>query len=337
MNFRRSEGMKAVVWERYGDSRGLKFKEVDKPVAKIDEVLIKIQATTVSTGDTEMRGLKFSLLLKTMIRLYMGILKPRNKILGQELVGRIETVGEQVKTYKVGDQVVATTGFKFGGYAEYICLKPSSDMVTMTLKPEFLSVYEAAALPVAGMEVYHYLELANLKKGDHILINGAAGSFGTFATQLAKFYGAEVTGVDTVEKFEVLNLTGADHCIDYRGDSFYNNKEQYDVIFDIVGKTQFKKSLKCLKADGRYIFATPRFKYKLQHRLIKPSNKRVIFELSKPNNIMLNIAVQLVKEVPIKIYVDRVMSLEEVPKAHDFIEKGLKKGNLVIHVSDDSE
>ncbi len=329
--------MKAVVWEKYGDSSGLIYKEVEKPVPKKDQVLIKIHGTTVSRGDTEMRGLQFSWLLKTMIRLYMGSIKPRNMILGQELSGTIEALGEDVKTYKPGDKVIATTGFKFGGYAEYICLNPSSDMVTMALKPDSLSFHEAAALPVAGMEAYHYLELADLKKGDHILINGGGGSFGSFAIQLAKFYGAKVTGVDAVEKFDILKDAGADECIDFHGDSFYKNLDQYDVIFDIVGKTNFRKSLKCLKEDGRYIFATPRSKYKLQRHFQSTGNKKIIFDLSKPSNQLLNRAIQLVKEVPIKIYIDKVMPLKEVPKAHDYIEKGLKKGNLVIHVSDEDK
>lgn len=326
--------MKAVVWEKYGDPSGLVYRDVDKPVPKKEEVLIKIHATTVSTGDTEMRGLKFSPLLKMMIRLYFGVFKPHKIILGQELVGTIESVGEDVKDYKTGDLVIATTGFKFGGYGVYIAIDPSSDMVTIIHKPDFLEIHEAAAMPVAGMEAYHYLKLAQLKKGHHILINGAAGSFGTFAVQLAKHYGATVTAVDSADKFDVLRKMGADYLIDYRTDSFYKNKETYDVIFDIVGRSHFRKSLRCIKTQGTYIFATPRAHYKVQ-RLVTPLGKRkVLFDLSKPNNQLLKDVLQLVKEVPIQIYVDRVMSLDEVPKAHEYIEKGLKKGNLVIHVSD---
>lgn len=326
--------MKAVVWEKYGDVRGLVYREVDKPVAKVNEVLIKIHATTVSTGDTEMRGLKFSTLLKLMIRVYMGIVKPRNIILGQELVGTIESVGEDVKDFKVGELVIATTGFKFGGYGEYIAINPSSDMTTMVHKPDFLNIYEAAAMPVAGMEAYHYIKLAQLEKGDHILINGAAGSFGTFAVQLAKHYGAVVTAVDAEEKIDILRELGADHLIDYRTDSFYKNIETYDVIFDVVGRSHFRKSLRCLRPQGAYIFATPRAHYKFQ-RLITPiGTRKVIFDLSKPDDQLLNDTLELVKEVPIKICVDRVMLLSEVPQAHEYIEKGQKKGNLVIHVSD---
>lgn len=326
--------MKAVVWNRYGDSSGLVYQEVPRPVIKKEEVLIKIHATTVSTGDTEMRALKFSPLLKVMIRLYMGILSPKKRILGQELVGTIEAVGDGVKTFKVGDLVIATTGFKFGCYSEYIALNPSSEMVTMCLKPDFLDLHEAAAMPVAGMEAYHYIELAKLKAGDHILINGAAGSFGTFALQLAKHYGAVVTAVDAVEKFDVLREMGADYLMDYRSDSFYDHNQTYDVIFDIVGRSHFRKTLKCLKPQGSYIFAPPRAHYKFQRMVTPLGERRVLFDLSKPSNNLLEAALQLVKEVPITIVIDRVMQLSEVPQAHDYIESGIKKGNLVIHISD---
>lgn len=325
--------MYAIVWKKYGKPAGLKYKEVEKPSPADDEVLIKIHATTVTAGDTEMRGLKFTFLLTLMIRLYMGFFKPRQKILGQELVGTIETVGTEVTKFKVGDKVIATTGFKFGGYAEYICLKRIPDMGTMVLKPDFLSIYEAAALPIAGMEALHYLQLGNIKKGEHILINGAAGSFGTFAIQLAKYYGAEVTAVDALEKFDVLESAGADHLIDYQSDSFYKHKNTYDIIFDIVSNSNFKKSLKCLKENGRYVFATPKLTYKLKSRFSKLGSKQVLFTLSKQSNSDLNKVIQLVKEARIKIYIDRVMLLKEVPKAHEYIEAGHKKGNLVIQVS----
>ena len=325
--------MRAVVWEKYGKPIGLKYREVEKPSPTKDEVLIRIDATTVSTGDTEMRGLKFTFLIRVMIRLYMGILKPRKKILGQELVGTIEAVRSEVSTFKVGDRVIATTGFKFGGYAEYICLRPHSDMGTMVMKPSFISDYEAAALPVAGMEVLHYLQLGKIKKGEHILINGAAGSFGTFAIQLAKYYEAEVTAVDALEKFEVLVDAGADHLIDYNSDSYYKNKDTYDIIFDIVSNTNFKKSLNCLKAKGRYVFVTPKPMYKLKRRLCKLGSKQVLFTLSKPSNFELENVIKLVKEASIKIYIDKVLSLEEIPEAHEYIEKGYKKGNLVVKVS----
>lgn len=325
--------MYAIILKKYGKPTGLKYEEVEKPSPADDEVLVKIHATTVTAGDTEMRGLKFTFLLALMIRLYMGFFKPRHKILGQELVGTIETVGTEVTKFKVGDMVVATTGFKFGGYAEYICLKSTPDMGTMVLKPDFLSIDEAAALPVAGMEVLHYLQLGKIKKGEHILINGAAGSFGLFAIQLAKYYGAEVTAVDALEKFDVLESSGADHLVDYQSDFFYKHKNTYDIIFDIVSNSDFKKSLKCLKENGRYVFATPKSTYKLKSRFSKLGSKQVLFTLSKQSNSDLNKVIQLVKEARIKIYIDRVMPLNEVAKAHEYIEAGHKKGNLVIGVS----
>ena len=328
--------MRAIVWKKYGKPSGLKYEEIDKPVQADDEVLIRIDATTVTAGDTEMRGLKFSLFLRLMIRLYMGFFKPKNKILGQELVGTIVAIGINVKEFKVGDRVIATTGFKFGGYAEYICLNPKSSMGTMVLKPDFLTDFEAAALPVAGMEALHYLKLGDIKRGEHVLINGAAGSFGMFAIQLAKHYGAEVTAVDAAQKFDVLKQAGADHLIDYQTESYYEKKNTYDVIFDIVSISKFKESLACLKENGRYIFATPKSKYKLKSRLSSLGSKQVLFTLSKQSNTQLEEVIELVKEVPIKIYIDRVMSLEEVPKAHEYIENGLKKGNLVIQVSNNN-
>lgn len=326
--------MKAVVLERYGGPRGLKYKEVPSPVPKADEVLIKIHATTVTRGDAEMRGLKFPIVLSLLIRVYMGFFKPRNIILGQELCGTIIEAGPEVKDYKVGDQVIATTGFKFGTYAEFICLKPSSDMMTIGLKPESLSPNEAAALPVAGMEALHYLSLGKIQKGDHILINGAAGSFGTFAVQLAKFYGAIVTAVDAQDKLDYLRSIGADHCLDYTGQSFYENIKTYDIIFDVVGKTLFSKTIDCLKEEGRYIIAVPRFSHKIMRKFKNMGHKKVLLDLSKPSDSDLKKVIDLVVEAPIKIVIDRVMTLEEIPQAHDIIEGDIKKGNLVIGISE---
>ncbi len=238
--------MKAIVWTEYGPPDVLRLKEVEKPAPKDNEVLVKIHATTVTTGDCEMRSLKFPLWLSLPMRIYAGISRPsRIKIIGQEMAGEVEAVGKEVKRFKPGDPVFAALGFGMGAYAEYICLpeEPGEMGGALAIKPSNMTYEQAAAVPVGGIEAQHFLRRANIQSGEKVLIIGAGGSIGTYAVQLARHFGAEVTAVDSAGKLDMLRSIGAGRVIDYTQEDFTQSGETYDVIFDVVGKSSFSRSL----------------------------------------------------------------------------------------------
>ena len=223
-----------------------------KPTPKDNEVLIRVYATTVTAGDCEIRRFQIPILFWLPVRLHMGLRKPRIKILGQEIAGEIEAVGKEVTQFKKGDQVFAPTEMSLGAYAQYICL-PST--CVMAVKPTNMTYAEAATVPLGGLNALHFLRKGNIQSGQKVLINGAGGSIGTFAVQLAKYFGAEVTGVDSTEKLDMLSSIGADRVIDYTQEDFTKNGQTYDVIFDVAGKSSFSRSVKSLNQNGRYLLA----------------------------------------------------------------------------------
>lgn len=326
--------MKAIVWTAYGAPDVLQLQEIVKPTPKDNEVLIRIRASTVTAGDVEMRKLSFPLWLALPLRLYAGIRRPhRITSLGQELAGEVEAVGKSVTKFSPGDAVFGSTGFGFGGYAEYICLPENRDDAVLELKPENMSFEEAAAVPTGGLEALHFLRKATIQPGQTVLINGAGGTIGTFGVQLAKHYGAEVTGVDKPEKFEMLRGLGADHCIDYTREDFSQRAEKYDVILDVIGKGTFGRCMRALKPDGCYLVANSRLSQFFRSLLIRlSSNKRIVFATTTQSSGDLLLLRELIEAGDIKTVIDRTFSLEQAADAHRYVETGGKVGNVIISV-----
>ena len=333
--------MKAIVWKNYGSPDVLQLTEVAKPTPKANEVLIKIYATTVTAGDSEARKLKMPILIRLPMRMYVGLRKPKRiTILGQELAGEIEAIGKDVKRFKAGDQVFGTTGLGFGAYAEYICLPEKSAMGVLATKPANMTYEEAAAVPTGGLEALHFIRKGNTLasvRGEKVLIIGAGGSIGTFAVQLAKYFGAEVTAVDSTGKLEMLCSIGADHVIDYTQEAFTRNGEAYDVIFDVPGKSSFSGSIRSLKPNGRYLLANPGLSHTLQGPWTSMrSGKKVIFGAASQKIEDLIFLRDLIEAGQIKAVIDRRYSLEQIAEAHRYVEGGSKKGHVVITIGDPS-
>lgn len=329
--------MKAIVWTKYGSPEVLQLQKVEKPIPRDHEVLINVHAATVTAGDCEARGLKFPIWLSLPMRLYVGFRKPtRIVILGQELSGEIEAVGKDVTRFKQGDPVFGTTGFAFGAYAEYACLPAESEDGVLAIKPENISSEEAAATPTGGLEALHFLRLANIQPGETVLINGAGGSIGTVGVQLAKYYGAEVTAVDSTAKLDMLRSIRADHVIDYTQQDFARSGETYDVILDVVGKNSFSRCIKSLKPNGRYLLANPSPLAVLRGLWIsRTSGKKVVTALAGRKTEDLDFLTERIEAGDLKIIIDKTYPLEQTAEAHRYVESGQKKGNVVITVAGD--
>jgi NADPH:quinone reductase-like Zn-dependent oxidoreductase len=327
--------MKAVVWTAYGGPEVLQLGEVDKPVPGARELLIKIYATTVTAGDWETRRLALPAWIRLPMRFYVGLTKPkRMTILGQELAGEIEAVGKDVTRFKPGDQVFAATGFGLGGYAEYICLPEVPEDGVVAMKPANMTFEEAAAVPFGGLEALYFLKKADIQAGERILINGAGGTIGTFAVQLAKYYGAEVTAVDSAGKFEMLRAIGADHVIDYTTEDFAKNGQAYDVIMDVIGKSSFSGSMRSLTPNGRYLLVNPRVSHMIRGLWSSvTSRKRVIAGAASRTVEDLSFLRQLIETGKLRTVIDRCYPLERAAEAHRYAESGQKKGNLVLIVA----
>ena len=324
--------MKAIVWTKYGPPEGLELREVEKPTLKANEVLIKIAATTVTAGDCEMRSLKIPALFRFPMRIYNGLLKPKKiTILGQELAGEIESTGKDVKLYKQGDQVFATTGLGFGAYAEYICLPEATRMGVLARKPVNMTYEEAAAIPTGGLEALHFLRKADIHPGQKVLIIGAGGSIGTFAVQLARYFGAEVTGMDSTRKLDMLRSIGADYVIDYTREDFTKSTATYDVIIDVMGKGRFSACIKSLNQNGRYLIGNPGLVQIVRGRWTSMrSSKKVIIGAAIQKNEDLVYLKNLIEAGKIKPVIDRCYPLEHIAEAHRYVDTGEKKGNVVI-------
>ncbi|MGD2155591.1 MAG: NAD(P)-dependent alcohol dehydrogenase [Anaerolineales bacterium] len=328
--------MKAVVWTKYGPPEVLQLQEVEKPAPKDNEVLIRIVATTVTAGDCEMRRLELPLMLSFPVRIYAGLLRPKRiTILGQELAGEVENVGKKVNSFKVGDQVFGTTGFGFGAYAEYICLPGEANEMqgALATKPKNLTYEEAAAVPTAGFEALHFLRKANIQRGKEVLVIGAGGSIGTFSIQLAKHFGAEVTGVDRTEKLDLMHSIGANHVIDYTKEDYTNNGKTYDLIIDVVGRRSVSRRIKLLKQDGYYFLAYAGLSdIVLGVWVSMTSNKKIKIESASQKQEDLIFLKELIEADELKSVIDRSYPLEQIAEAHRYVETGAKLGNVAITV-----
>lgn len=326
--------MKAIIWTNYGPPDVLQLRDVEKPTPKDNEVLIKIHATTAATPDTELRRLKLPLLFATPLRLYIGIIKPtRITILGTEFAGEIESAGKDVTRFKPGDQVFGYTGLGMGTYAEYMRLQenPSGLAGVLGTKPVNMTYEQAAAVPFGGLEALHSLGKANIQRGQKVLIVGAGGSIGTYAVQLAKHYGAEVTGVDHTVKLDMLRSIGADHVIDFTREDFTKNGQTYDVILDTIDKSPFSGSLRSLNKNGIYLNANPGMFDRIRWRWSsKRSTRKVIPWTAGYSTDSLLALKGLIEDGKIKPVIDRRYPLEQTAEAHRYVETGHKKGNVII-------
>ena len=299
--------MKAIICTKYGPPNVLQLQNIEKPKPKKNEVLVKIHATSVSTGDCRIRGFNSPLLFWIPMRIILGFRKPRKPILGVELSGEIEDIGTDVTQFKKGDQVFALTELNLGGYAEYTCVHESG---LIALKPTNVTYEEAAVIPFGGTSALHFLRKGQIKKGQRVLIYGASGSVGTAAVQLAKYFGATVTAICSSSNFDLVTALGADNVIDYMKEDFTKQGEHYDIIFDAVGK--YKKSLctDALMPNGKYV-----------------SVNGMMAKVSKED---MNLLKQLAETEKLKPVIDRTYRLEEIAEAHIYVEKGHKKGNVSI-------
>lgn len=328
--------MKAIVWTGYGSPDVLQLREVEAPAPKSNEVLIKIHAATASTPDTEFRRLKLPLLFAIAVRLYVGWIRPtRVMIPGSEFAGEIVSTGKDVKNHRHGGQVYGYTGLTMGTYAEYLCLSEDQSGMSgvFASKPKNMTYEEAAAIPFGGLEALHTLRQANLRPGQKVLIVGAGGSIGTYSVQLAKNYGAEVTGVDKPNKFEMLRSIGADHVIDYTQEDFTRNGQEYDVILDTINKSPFSRSVQSLNDHGIYLNANlGLFGGILKLWASRGSNKKIIpwsAGYSAQNLLALK---ELIEAGKLKPVIDRRYPLEEAAEAHRYVDTGDKIGNVVITI-----
>jgi NADPH:quinone reductase-like Zn-dependent oxidoreductase len=328
--------VKAILHTKYGPPEELQLKEVEKPVPKENEVLIKIHATTVTTSDCNIRNLTFvPKYLWLPIRMQFGFRKPKNDILGFDLAGEVEAVGKDVTRFKAGDQIFGVTEPAFGAHAEYICLPEDG---VLAEKPANMTYEEVATIPVIANTALHFLrDMGHVQAGDKILINGASGGIGTFAVQLAKHFGADVTGVCGSTNLELVKSLGADAVIDYTKEDFTKTGETYDVIFDAVGKSSFSRCKSSLTQKGIYLDTLPRFTTLLQVLWTsRIGGKKVKMEGAPAKVENLLFLKELIEAGKLITVIDRRYPLDQTAEAFRYVEQGHKAGNVVINVVQDT-
>jgi NADPH:quinone reductase-like Zn-dependent oxidoreductase len=326
--------MKAVIWTKYGPPDVLKLEEVERPTPKNNEVLVKVHAASAFAGDCELRRFQVPPSIWLFLRLYIGVTRPKRiTILGQEMAGVIEAKGKDVTMFRQGEEVFGITGMRMGTYAEYVCIPERSLLVK---KPDPMTFEEAAVISAGGLEAWHFHLRVHIQAGQRILINGAGGSIGTLALQLAKISGANVTCVDSATKMEMLKEMGADRVIDYAREDFTQAEKDYDVVLDLTGKVPLSRILRSLKDDGKLILGNSGFIYPklFALRVALSSGRRVISNQAAGTREELEALRDLIASGKIRVVIDRSFPLERTADAHRYIETGLKKGNVVITVVD---
>lgn len=322
--------LKAIVHSKYGPPDVLQLKEIEKPTPKKNEILVKIKATTVTVADIRSRSFTVPPAFWLPARIALGFRQPKKQILGMELAGEVESVGKDVKLFKKGDQVFAACLVGFGSYAEYKCLPEDGPV---TLKPSNITYEEAAAIPIGARTALHFLGKANIQSGQKVLVYGASGSVGTYAVQIAKYLGANVTGVCSTTNIELVKSLGADRVVDYTTEDFSSIGETYDVIFEAVDKSSFSACMKSLKKDGTYINITVPLPSAHMLWTKLTTGKKIILSQNSPETPeALNFLKDLVEAGKLKVVIDRYYAFKEIVEAHSYVEKGHKKGNVVITV-----
>ncbi|MGD8911802.1 MAG: NAD(P)-dependent alcohol dehydrogenase [Candidatus Thiodiazotropha sp.] len=324
--------MKAIVYSKYGSPDVLRVEEVAKPALKKDEVLIRVRAAEATKTDCEMRSFDFQVKwFLPLLRLMLGVLRPRKRILGGYFSGEVEAVGKEVKRFNKGDALFGSAQLRLGAYGEYLTLPESFTLVRM---PNNLTHAEAAAVPLGGLNALHFMHKANIKAGEKVLVNGAGGSIGTFGVQIAKTMGAEVTAVDSGIKEAMLREIGADHFIDYTRQDFTEGGQTYDVIFSMVAKTPFTKCMNLLNPKGRYLIANPRIADMLRSFMVSLfSDKQAIFAFARETKNELNILKEMIEEGKIGPTVDRIYVIEKAAEAHRRVETEQRLGSVVISLN----
>lgn len=325
--------MKAVTYAQYGPPEVLTVEDVEKPVPANDEVLIKVRAVEVTKGDCEMRSFDFAIKwVQWPLRLVLGILRPKRKILGGYFSGEIEAVGADVTEFSIGQPIFGAAQLRLGAYAEYMTLPQS---YTLVPKPDNMSFEDAAAVPMGGLNALHFLRLAKIQPGEQTLINGAGGSIGTHALQIAKSMGAIVTVVDSARKENLLRRLGADRFIDYETTDFTLERQRYDVIFDMVPNSLFGACLKALKPRGRYLHGNPRLAVIVRSLLTNWfSSKTAVFAYAGERREQLQSLTDMIEEGRIVSIVDKVLPLEQAPQAHRLVETEQRLGAIVLTVGE---
>lgn len=303
--------MRAAICEKYGKPDVIKIKEIPIPKVGDTDVLIKVMASAVNSGDVRMRSLNASPIQRLLVRLIMGISRPRNPVFGAALSGEVVALGKDVKSFKVGNQVFAMTGLRLGAHAQYAVVKASK---AVAHKPENAKYEEAAVLPFGGTTALHFLKKAGLIKGQVVMIYGASGAVGTAGVQIAKYLGASVTAVCSARHFDIVSALGADKCLDYQNDAYINNDEKYDIIFDCVGKIKKSGVKGLLKPSGRFISVEG-------------------YGVASEQKEALVLLAQMYEAGKLKAVIDRSYTLEEIVDAHRYVDQGTKTGNVALLIS----
>lgn len=316
--------MKAVYCTAYGSPEVLKMVAIPKPIPQADELLIRIHATAVNSGDARIRKAD-----PWAVRLIFGLVKPKKPVLGGVFSGEVEAIGTAVTRFKVGDSVFGSTGMGFGAYAEFKAIKETA---TLALKPELINHIEAATIPFGAMTALDFIQKAKLQAGQKVLIYGASGAVGSAAVQLAKSFGTEVTAVCSGSNVNLMKEIGADKVIDYQGEDLSANNMQYDVIYETVNKLSFSESIKYLKKDGVLILGAAGLPQMLRAGFARLSGRKVLTGVIKESAQGMNLIKELIETGKYKPVLDRTFTLDQIVAAHAYVDLGHKKGNVGIEV-----